>query len=115
MLPVVQGGDNLTVEITLLTTLLLIPLGLTATLSGMAGLVYACIGVALGLGFAWFALNFFRQRDRESARSTFLFSLLYLPVLMAAMVLNRNVVPMAELVTVEMNPDAVIQPEASRD
>ena len=115
MLPVVRGGDNLTVEITLLTTLLLIPLALTVTLSGMAGLVYAGIGVALGLGFAWFALRFFRQRDRASARSAFLFSLLYLPVLLAAMVIDRNIVPNMELLTVDMNPDAAMQPERDHE
>ncbi|MCH2132538.1 MAG: heme o synthase [Phycisphaerales bacterium] len=115
MLPVVRGGTTLTAEITLLTTLLLVPLALTATLSGMAGLVYAVISFVLGLGFAWFALQFFRKRDRSTARATFLFSLLYLPVLLAAMVLDRNIVPSDELITVDMNPDAIMQPLPARD
>lgn len=115
MLPVVKGGDNLTVEVTLLTTLLLIPLGLSVTLSGMAGLVYAVISIALGLGFVWFAVRFFQRRDRPSARSNFLFSLLYLPVLMAAMVADRSIVTEGEPISVEMNPDAIMQYEPGRE
>ncbi|MEE2906769.1 MAG: heme o synthase [Planctomycetota bacterium] len=115
MLPVIKGGDHLTVEVTLLTTLLLIPLGLSVTLSGMAGFSYAIISIALGLGFTWFAIRFFQRRDRPSARSTFLFSLLYLPVLMAAMVADRAIVTEGELINVEMNPDAIMQYEPGRE
>lgn len=109
MLPVVRGGPNLTAEVTLLTTLLLIPLGLAAALSGMAGIFYAGASILLGIVFAWFSLNFFKQRDRKTARRTFLFSLLYLPLLLIAMVANRSEVTDQDLITVDLNPDASIQ------
>ena len=110
MLPVVKGGDNLTAEVTLLTSLLLIPLGLAATLSGMAGLVYSAVSILLGLGFSWYALRFFIKRDRPTARATFLFSLLYLPILLAALVANRSITMPDVPMSVDMNPDAIIQP-----
>ena len=115
MLPVVKGGSNLTAEVTLLTALLLIPLGLAATLSGMSGLVYAAISLLLGLGFSWYAFRFFMKRDRPSARATFLFSLLYLPVLLAALVGDRSIITDGELITVDMNPDAIIQPSIDHE
>ena len=109
MLPVVRGGPNLTAEVTLLTTLLLIPLGLAAALSGMTGLFYAVSSIILGFVFTWFALVFFRRRDRKSARGTFLFSLLYLPLLLIAMIANRSEVNDQNMITVDLNPDASIQ------
>ena len=95
-----------------LTTLLLIPLGLSVTLSGMAGVFYAVVSMLLGLGFSWYALQFFLKHDRPSARSTFLFSLLYLPLLLITMTLNRQIIPSDELIVVDMNPDAAIQPRS---
>ena len=111
MLPGVPGGDTITGEVVLVTTLLLIPLGLSVTLSGMAGVFYAVVSVLLGLGFAWYSFKFFLKHDRPSARSTFLFSLLYLPVLLLAMSLDRQVVPTDQLIIVDMNPDAAMQPQ----
>ena len=109
MLPVVKGGDHLTAEVTLLTTLLLIPLGLAATMSGMSGIIYAIVSLLLGLAFSWYSLRFFMRRDRPTARSTFLFSLLYLPVLLAAMVADRSIVSQEGPISVDMNPGAIIQ------
>lgn len=109
MLPVVRGGPNLTVEVTLLTTVLLIPLGLAAALSGMTGIFYAIFSIILGIAFIWYALQFFIQRDRKTARSTFLFSLLYLPLLLIVMIANRSEVTDQDLISVDLNPDASIQ------
>ncbi|MCH2153047.1 MAG: heme o synthase [Phycisphaerales bacterium] len=112
MLPGVPGGETITAEIVLLTTLLLIPLGLSVTLSGLAGIFFAVVATLLGLGFTWYSFKFLLKRDRRSARSTFLFSLLYLPVLLLAMSLNRQIIPSDGLVVVDMNPDAAIQPRS---
>ena len=89
MLPISPGGEHAACESTLLSTLLLIPLALMATLMGMAGVVYAGIAVVVGCWWAWRALIFFRVRDRVSARRVFLASLLYLPLVLGAMVLDR--------------------------
>jgi len=90
MLPISPGGEHATCESTLMSTLLLIPLSLIATLMGMAGFVYAGIAVVIGCWWAWRAFTFFRVRDRVSARKVFLASLLYLPLVLGAMVLDRR-------------------------
>lgn len=95
MLPGIPGGEHTTCEVVLLTTLLLIPLGLTATMVGIAGVIYAFCSIAIGIAFTLPAIRFFRERTRDSARRVFLTSLLYLPVLMGVMIADRGEGPPA--------------------
>ena len=44
----------------------------------------------MGCLWSWKALAFFRTRDSVTARRVFLFSLLYLPLLLTAMMLDRR-------------------------
>lgn len=90
MLPGIKGGEHTTCEVVVLTTLLLIPLGLTATMVGITGVFYAFCSIALGIMFTLPAIKFFRERNRDTARRVFLTSILYLPVLMLAMVVDRG-------------------------
>ena len=90
MLPISPGGEHATAEATLLSTLLLVPLSLIATQLGMAGWFYAAVAFLTGTLWTWRAFVFFRTRDRMSARRVFLFSLLYLPVVLGAMVIDRQ-------------------------
>lgn len=89
MLPISPGGEHATCEATLMSTLLLIPLSLLATLMGMAGWVYAGFALLMGCWWSWRAFVFFRVRDRATARRVFLASLLYLPFVLTVMVLDR--------------------------
>ena len=90
MLPGIPGGEHTTCEVVLLTTLLLIPLGLTATMVGIAGVIYAFCSIALGIAFTLPAIRFFKERTRATARRVFLTSLLYLPLLMGIMIADRG-------------------------
>ena len=108
MLPGVPGGEHLTCEVVLLTTLLLIPLGLSATMVGIAGVVYGICSLLLGIGFLLPAVQFFRVRDRTSARRVFFASLLYLPLMMCVMIADRGEeVPSRSTVLVLQEMDAV--------
>ncbi len=55
----------------------------------LAGPVYLCSALILGLSFAWFAVQFARQRTMARARQLFYVSLLYLPLLLTVMVLDK--------------------------
>ncbi|MCP4758628.1 MAG: protoheme IX farnesyltransferase [Planctomycetes bacterium] len=90
MLPSAPGGENAACEGTLLSALLLIPLSLLVVSLRMAGVVYVALALLLGLWFAWKSLRFFQQRSHETAKAAFLASLLYLPLLLLAMVLDRE-------------------------
>jgi protoheme IX farnesyltransferase len=90
MLPVRDHDGEITAQVVLLTTLPLVPLGASATVLGLAGVASAVVSVVAGLAFAWLALGFFRRRDDASARQVFLGSITYLPVVLAAMTIDRG-------------------------
>jgi protoheme IX farnesyltransferase len=74
----------------LLTSVPLIPLGLSATLIGLAGIWSAGVSLLLGLWLVWLALRFYRSRDDASARRVFLGSITYLPIVLAVMTIDRG-------------------------
>jgi protoheme IX farnesyltransferase len=90
MLPVVEpDGRSTAVQIVLYGSVL-IPVSLAPSLVGIAGLTYAAVALALGVGFLLCAVGFARTRDQRTARRLFLGSVIYLPLLWAAMLLNHG-------------------------
>jgi protoheme IX farnesyltransferase len=90
MLPSMPGGDRIAAQTGLLASMLLVPIGLMATLLGLAGFASAAICALAGLGLSWFALAHLRRLDRPSARNLFLASLAYLPMVLMALALDRG-------------------------
>jgi protoheme IX farnesyltransferase len=90
MLPSAPGGERLAAQTSVLSSLLLVPIGLMATLLGLAGLVSAGASLVAGLGLAWFSAAHLRRLDRSSARNLFLASLVYLPVVLGIMAVDRG-------------------------
>jgi len=90
MLPVRDHDGEITAQVMLLTTLPLIPLALSATALGLAGMWSAIVTLAAGVFFTWRSHGFYRTRDDRSARRVFLASISYLPIVLAAMTLDRG-------------------------
>ena len=90
MLPSAPGGEGLAAQTSLLSSLLLVPIGLMGTLLGLAGMASAIACGLAALGLTWFAWLHFRRMDRPSARNLFLASLVYLPVVLIALSLDRG-------------------------
>jgi protoheme IX farnesyltransferase len=90
MLPVRDHDGEITAQVIMLTTLPLIPLALSATALGLAGMWSAAIGLVAGAVFAWRSHRFYRLRDDMSARKVFLASISYLPIVLAAMTIDRG-------------------------
>jgi heme O synthase-like polyprenyltransferase len=90
MLPVRDHGGEITAQAIVLSTIPLIPLGASATLLGLAGVWSALVSVLLGAWFLWLAVGFYRGRDDASARRLFLGSITYLPLVLAAMTIDRG-------------------------
>jgi protoheme IX farnesyltransferase len=90
MLPVVDTRGDATGQTVLLTSLLLVPVSLMATLAGAAGWWYAIAAVFLGVAASILGAAFWRRRDRAGARRVFLASIMYLPILLTVMVLDRG-------------------------
>ena len=69
--------------------LALLPVSLAPTAYGVTGAGYFLVALAAGLGYLWLATALVRRRDLRGARRLFLGSLLYLPVVLGVMVLDR--------------------------
>jgi protoheme IX farnesyltransferase len=90
MLPVVRGEDETRRQIVLYSILLVV---LTLVLSpfGMMGVIYFAAAVVLGALFIRDAVRLWRRGTREAARRLYLYSMLYLFALFAAMAVDRVV------------------------
>ena len=89
MLPGVDPSGSRTGRTAFWTTAILLPVSLTPSLLGAVGAWYLAGAAALSLAFIFFADQFARLRDDRSARRLFLYSILYLPVLMGLMVVDK--------------------------
>jgi protoheme IX farnesyltransferase len=89
MLPVLEVTGEKTFRLTVLTALALLPVSMLLCLSASTGTAY-CIGAALSTGLliaASFRLS--QKPSRAAARAVLLLSLVYLPVILGAVVLDR--------------------------
>jgi len=90
MLPVNDPSGRVTFHVTVLYALALLPLGPLAAVTGIAGWTAAIGTVLLGAGFLVLCLRLKHERTRASARSVFLASLLYLPLVLGLLVADRG-------------------------
>ncbi len=89
LLAVLDTGGGRTATQALLHTCLLIPVSLLLLKWGGAGMIYGVSASILGAAFLFFALLLLSDRTSGAARRLFFASLMYLPALMLAMVLDR--------------------------
>lgn len=88
MLPVTHGAQFTRLHI-LLYTLLLVATTLLPTLIGMSGLVYLLSALALGGYFLWLAWQLYQEYSEPLARKTFKYSINYLALLFAALLIDH--------------------------
>jgi protoheme IX farnesyltransferase len=89
MLPVVDPDGGSTFRQMLIGCMALVPVGLAPTTLGIAGRWYFLTALLCGVGFAAFAVALIMLRTRAAARAMFFASLVYLPVVLIAMMLDR--------------------------
>jgi protoheme IX farnesyltransferase len=89
MLPVIDEQGHRTSRQAVCFTLGLLPVSLCPFLLGMAGSVYLGCAMVLGLCFVWCAVQFAREISVPRARQLFYLSILYLPLLLVALVVDK--------------------------
>ena len=70
-------------------TMGLLPVSISPFVCGVTNVVYVIGALCLGLVFLWFAIRFSQVRSRERARALFFWSIVYLPILLMLMVLDK--------------------------
>jgi protoheme IX farnesyltransferase len=89
MLPGIDPQGHRTGRQAVSHTLGLLPVSLCPFLFHVTGLVYLCGALVLGLVFLWYAVQFARHMTIPRARQLFFVSILYLPLLLVMMVLDK--------------------------
>jgi protoheme IX farnesyltransferase len=90
MLPAIDRDGRITSLVTLAGSLLLVPLGLLGVRLGVAGWWYGIASVVLAGWMILRSVQMWRDHSIERARAVFMASLLYLPLLLGVMVLDRG-------------------------
>ena len=88
MLPVTHGAAFTQLHV-LLYTFILLACTLLPVAIGMSGWVYLASAVLLNAFFIWFAVRLFRQYSDALAKRTFNYSILYLSLLFAALLIDH--------------------------
>jgi heme o synthase len=92
MLPVIDLEGRATARQIIVNCVVLIPVSLFPTMQGLTGLSY-CIGASiLGLLYLVFGILFAASKTRQRARRLFLSSVIYLPLLLVWMTLDKVVI-----------------------
>ena len=89
MLPLIDPQGHRTGRQAVSHTLGLLPVSLCPFLFQLAGPLYLAGALVAGLIFVWYAIQFSRELTVTRARHLFLVSVLYLPALLALMVLDK--------------------------
>jgi heme o synthase len=90
MLPVIDKDLSVTSRQILLYSLALIPVTLLPVALNMAGAAYFCTATLLGLAFFTFGINVAASKTRVDARRLFIASIVYLPILLTILMLNKT-------------------------
>ena len=88
MLPVTHGEEFTRLHI-LLYTIILFAVAMMPYGHGMSGLVYLVSALILNIGFMAYAIGLYRQYSDALARRTFRYSILYLTLLFAALLVDH--------------------------
>ena len=89
MLPRVDPDGSRTAQQSVSHTLGLLPISLCPFLFHLAGPVYLVGAILLGGAYLWFAIQFARRLDVPSAKKLFVASILYLPLVLIVLVLDK--------------------------
>lgn len=89
MLPVVDRDMDITGRQIVLYAVSLIPVSMLPALLGMASTTYFLAALLLGIAFCGFGLICARSKSRSDARQLFLASIIYLPALLAALMIDK--------------------------
>lgn len=89
MLPVIEPDGRRTGLQSLLYSAVLLPVSLMPTLLGITQRRYLLTATVLGVVGIVIASSFARQRTRATARRVFLYSIVYLPLLWTALIVDR--------------------------
>jgi protoheme IX farnesyltransferase len=112
MLPVVDRSGILTSRMVILYSLTLMPIGIAATVIGLAGELFLVGSLALGTALLFLGVRLHIRRSEARARLVFFGSLAYLPFLLGLMVADRGPTGGIEHAPWTNRPASIEQPDS---
>ena len=97
MLPSLDASGELTARTSVMTSMCLVPLALFMSISGSTHILFAIVGSILGLWVTSRSITFWRKRDYASARRLFFATIIYLPILLVFMLIDRQTMQWIEM------------------
>ncbi len=97
MLPSLDASGELTARASVMTSMCLVPLALFMSISGSTHILFAIVGSILGLWVTSRSITFWRKRDHASARRLFIATIIYLPILLVFMLIDRQTMQWIEM------------------
>lgn len=91
MLPVVEPDGRSAARQAIIYAAILVPVSLLPTMLGVTGIWYFGVGLLLSLGLLGTAVGFSRSVEERTAKRLLMTSVVYLPILCLALVLDRVV------------------------
>jgi protoheme IX farnesyltransferase len=89
MLPVIDPEGRRAGRQAVVYAAALLPATFVPAAVGLSGTSYLAVALGLGLGLLWLAIRFARARSDESARTLFLASIVYLPLIWIALIWDK--------------------------
>ena len=89
MLPNLDATGSRTAQQAVSNTIALMLASLCPFAFGLNGKIYLAAALILGFGYFWCAIRFARQLTAQRAKQLFFASIIYLPLLIAALVGNK--------------------------
>lgn len=89
MLPAVEASGRITARQIVVFTILLLPMSVGPFFIGLSGWIFLVVAVLLGLWFLHASVVAARSRSVDDSRRLMFVSVVYLPLLFGAMVLNK--------------------------
>lgn len=89
MLPVIEPEGRRTGRHAVAYAAALLPISLVPTLTAVSGGVYFGLAAPLGVALLWLAIRFARARTDSTARALFFGSIVYLPLIWIAMIVDK--------------------------
>lgn len=80
--------DKTSALFTVISTVILIPVGLLPTIMGFGGYIVGATSLLFGAAFCWFSIGLFRNLDIASAKKVMFCSFIYLPIVQLIMLFD---------------------------
>jgi heme o synthase len=115
MMSLLDDGGDVNFRLMMIYAWVLLPLGMLMSLAGLAGSVFAVGSLIMGGFWLWLGIRCYHDRNPVNTRRVFLGSVMYLPLLLILMIVDRGDDPVGAGVSAPEPPAVVLNLDTETD